>query len=499
MSIKNKILKNTFLISSSGLFLGILNFLVVSILVSNLGFEKYGLFVFILFLSVNNGFMSLFDFGIQSITTKHISHYFALGEYNNINAFISFSLLFSVLIGFLCSLIIFATYDYIKLYFDDINKFNGFFDIFKIFVFSYVLQFLNHTFVGIYEGYQRYDISKGIEIGFYIIQSVLVITVTLLALDIYYFIYIFVLIYLITFLVNITILRKKFAFKFSFLHIRSKFKKFYAMSVHVFPIQLSSMIYNQYPKFFILSFLNIHYLGIYDVVVKIPRFLKTITGFINSALMPIVSELTALGETNNINKIYQFGFRLNIFILIPIATAIMYFASPIFDFWIHDNTNYQYMQVFMIWNLLVPYVTFGGPLLIGMNKELNFMKKVSWSIALLCIFVSFILIDEMKLWGLIYGQLAGFVLLPFVFYKYMKIFNVDILSFTKANIYVFLLAIIPMLIFNFLGNISGFLFLFLSCMIWCVIYWVLIYFFILNEKEKEILQGFLARGRRVYK
>ena len=488
MSIKNKIIRNTSIISSSGILLGILNFIVVSILVSHLGFEKYGVFVFILYFSVNNGFMSLFDFGIKSITTKYISQHLALNEYSKINEFINFSFFLSILIGVVISLFTLLFFHNIESYFVDINTYSGFFDTFKWFVLSYVLQFVNYTFIGIYEGFQRYDISKIMEVFFYVLQSILIITIVLLNLQINYFIYVFIFIFTINFVINIIVFKRLFEFRLCFNNMRISAVKFYDIAKHMFPTQLSSMVYNQYPKFFILSFLNTTSLGIYDVIVKIPRFLKTIAGFINSALMPAVSELTALGKNESVNNIYELGFRLNLFILVPILTAVIYFAQPIMHIWINDTMHYQYMQVFVIWNLLVPYVTFGGPLLVGMNKELKFMKNVSWSITIISIVVSLILIRDLELWGIVFGQLSGLILLPIIFSKYMEIFAVNKFAFIKSNILIYLIAIIPIVFFEYFANVSSMITLIISGFVWCSIYWLLIYFVILNQKEKIILR-----------
>jgi O-antigen/teichoic acid export membrane protein len=488
LTTEGKIAKNTAIIGGASIILGILNLLFVSVVISTIGFEQYGLYVFILFLSVKNGVMFLFDFGIKTISIKYIAQHLALNEDREVNYFINFSLFFSLIVGLIVSVITLFFYDFIQASYIDTDVFVGFFDVFQVFIYSYIFQYLNHAFIGIFEGFQRYDIAKFIEIVLYTLQSISIIYIVSNDLSLNYMVYVLVIMYVLNFIINMIVLRIIFDFKISFNDFFKNFLKFYDMAKNIFPIQVSSVIFSQYPKIFILYFMNITYLGIYDVIIKIPRFLKTIAGFLNSALMPIASDLNAKSENIVINNIYKIGFKINIIIMTPILTGVIYFSMPIFDIWLDNVDHYEYMQTFMVWNLLVPYVTFGGPLLLAMNQELRFMKRVSWVIAILSIVVSFILINDMKIWALVYGQLAGFIILPFVFYKYMVIFKVNKMAFVRTNIYVYAIVIIPVMIFNFIDFPNEIMNLIFYISIWCILYYALIYALILNTEERKILQ-----------
>ena len=484
----NKILKNSSIIAVGAIIVGILNFILVSVLVSDLGFEEYGVYVLLLLFSVSKGIMSLFDFGIKTICTKYIAQHLALNEDKEVNYFINFSLVLSLNIGLMVLVIMLFFYDLMLESYMDKGVFIGFYDLFQVFIYSYIFQYLNYTFIGIFEGFQRYDISKSIEIVLYALQLILIIYIVSNGLSFEYIIYVLVFTSILNFIVNLIFLRMIFNFKISFNDFLKNFLKFFGMAKNIFPMQVSSVIFTQYPKVFILYFLDIAYLGIYDVIVKIPRFLKTIAGFINAALMPIVSGLSAKSKNIAINNIYKIGLKTNIVIMAPILTSVIYFSMPIFNIWIDNSEHYEYMQTFMIWNLLVPYVTFGGHLLLAMDQELRFMKRSSWVISILSIMVSFVLIDDMKIWALVYGQLAGFIILPFVFYKYMTIFKVDKIDFVRSNIYVYAIVIIPIIIFNSIDFPSEIIDLILYISVWCILYYTLIYMIILNIEEKRILQ-----------
>ena len=72
----NKILKSTAAVFSNSILTSVLAILLVPIILSAaVGQERYGLIVLAIFLSVKNGILGIFMFGIQSAVIKFVAEY----------------------------------------------------------------------------------------------------------------------------------------------------------------------------------------------------------------------------------------------------------------------------------------------------------------------------------------------------------------------------------------------------------------------------------------
>lgn len=438
-------------------------------------------------MTVNNGIMAVLDFGMKTILVKHVAENIIMKDIASINEFVTFALLFSFGVGIFMSFLILTAYPLFGFFFDHIKNYEV---SFKLFLLTYAFQLLNFVSIGIYEGFQKIWLSKTLEVIFYLLQSTIILVFLFMKMDFNNIIYTIICFSFLLTLVNIILLTKYLQIRFTYKGVGKSFNTFYQIAKHVCIVQLSNVAYYQYPKVFILMFLNTTYLGIYDLIIKIPRFLKTLGGIVNGAILPAVSTLSALKNAATINILFKSGIILYLFVLIPIIFGCVYFSSSFFHLWLNNTTYHHYMQTYMIWTVATLYIAFGGTILFGMGKELAFFKNISWLMTVICIIATYIFLTiGMKLYGLILGQLVGFILLPVIFYKYSLIFNLDRQFFVK-NGKLLALVIVPFSIFSIVPKDfyeSSFYHLFLAFCFWSLIYWLFIYALVLNVNERNFL------------
>jgi O-antigen/teichoic acid export membrane protein len=489
-----RLLGYTSIIAFGSLISAGIGFLITAIIVRNFGIEKYGMLILMLTLSVNRGFMSLFDFGMKQAVSKRIAQHAPKKQWKDINKIITVGLVLSLVTGGFLSVITINLNISSMSGIDNYETYIVFFSMLKLFFLSYAIQYVNNIFLGIFEGFQRYDISKGIEVFSQIIQLACISLLVYFNWTFDYIVLIYLGIYLAIFILNIVILKSIFPNWRLTLNVSVyELNKVYQMLKYLFPLQSSSLIFNHYPKLLILFFLDFSALGVYDIVARIPKFFKTLSGFISAAFMPISSEMYSFGKNKEIGQMYKYGFRVNIYLMTPILSAGVFFASEIYQLWVGSSQYSGYMQIFMVWNFLVPYVTFGGPLLIGMNRELRFMRNVSWIITIISISISVLLIQKLEIVGLIYGYLAGFIILPYVFWKYTKIFNISIISVLKNNVLVYSCVLFPFSVFSIFVVKISMVSIISAIVIWCLLYWIAIYILIVDNNEKRIVSQVLEK------
>ena len=117
-----------------------------------------------------------------------------------------------------------------------------------------------------------------------------------------------------------------FAFiKVPYLSLRYKYFSFgylaesWQLAKYLFAGKISSLIYHQTPKVLISIFLGAAAMTSYEVIIRLPRFLKVMLGFVNAAVTPAASELNAGKKKAYLQQLFIRGLRYQIFFIYPIV------------------------------------------------------------------------------------------------------------------------------------------------------------------------------------
>lgn len=101
--------------------------------------------------------------------------------------------------------------------------------------------------------------------------------------------------------------------------------------------------------------LNSAAVGAYDVLVRLPRFAKSILGLLNTAVLPLAARLETSADTTQLTRLNRVGLAGVATLSLPPLAAGAVFSEPILRWWIGSNfTQYWVWQAAMF---LVPALT----------------------------------------------------------------------------------------------------------------------------------------------
>ncbi len=492
-----KIFKNILAVALNSVSIAILGFILVPILLSKIGLDKYSLIVLVLFLSVRQGMFAILDFGLPPSISKFTAQYLSYRRNEAINILLSVVFFFYTVVAFLIIGCFFIFKDFIfkdvlqvsSLYFDE------FLSVFSFYIFTYAIQFYNMAFFAYFEGLQKFHISKGIEFFSYFVYFL--ITITLLNLNYGYIevIYAMISMHILTFVLNLLFFKYYSNFQFLFQFKSDVVIELIKYSKLIYIGNIAGNLNAYYPKFFITTFLGSTYLGIYDIVSKIPNVVKNMLGIANAVLVPVASELSARAKEKDNSKLFLQGLKLNILFYIPFITVFIFYSEAILKLWLGiEYIKYSFlMQILMLVPLLSLFISHGGSVLAGINQKLKEFAYLAWVIMVISLIFMLLTTTEYQLYGVSISRWIGLIIvLPYVNSIFIKIFDLD----TKRYLIMIIIIIIEFLllyIINFyilkkiiIHNVFE---LIIVSIITYFIYFFVIYFSIYGKNDKEFLKN----------
>ncbi|MDD3375236.1 MAG: oligosaccharide flippase family protein [Candidatus Omnitrophica bacterium] len=416
---KQLIFKNTFFCGLSTFVIGLTGLFLLPFMIIKLGAEQYGL-IAIVYIFTMNGYINLFELGFQGGVARYVAKY---KEEQNVQG------LFSVTIS---SFAIFLALGVVLLAVSFLFK--GFLvDLFKIpalyassvstvlgWVFlSYLFVFPSVVFMGYFQGLQRYDVLKITEIVTYLSYAL----GTFFYLNsggsnfqmILYF-------FLISLFFRFVTYGVFFVFDFSqsgarVLFDKEEVAKVWGMAKYLFAGKPASMLYHNAPRLMVAIFLGPVAMTGYEIVMKIPRFLKSGLGFLNSAVMPVASTLEARGDQVRLKKLFLCGFKYQFLFLLPALSVCFLFSREILHFWMPAEYEHLFplLRIMFVWNLLAPLVAYSNSIMTGMERKLKLMAFWVWGVVLISTLFIVLTIHWWGLYSAVIGYLLGTVLwIPFI-------------------------------------------------------------------------------------
>lgn len=264
-------------------------------MIAKVGIVEYGL-VGISSIFAMSGYVSLLELGFQKTIAKYTAEYHAQNNELKICRLISTMFWVFMAIGILLMIVGLSFTGLILSFLKLPAGYRSSFQIALTIIFvSYVFQFPNLVFAGLFEGLQRFDVLKGIQVIATILSALSVIILLMSGYG-----YIAIVCSTIAALIIQCLLYFILSFKtLPYLSIRYKhfsiryLAEIWQMAKYLFAGKISSLIYHQTPRVLISIFLGAAVMTSYEVVIRLPRFLKVMLGFVNAAVTPAASELNA--------------------------------------------------------------------------------------------------------------------------------------------------------------------------------------------------------------
>jgi hypothetical protein len=393
-------------------FLILIGLFIVGYIVKIYDIETLGLFALINIFTVRNGFLSVFDFGVSQMITRGVSKSFLrahessrfIYEVRRMLGVTLISGLSLMLIGSVIALFLFQ---------------DSLFWLVIIYLLSIPSQFYNYLSARVLEGAQMILLARSLDLisGLSIASCLLFMgtnkydfTFYLLALSIVSILLSFV---------NLLILNRLLGVPLS---VKPRMKLLVTdAEANLFKTSLSASFYAHYPRFILMSISN-EALGIYELAMRVPRFIKfSVSGF-SSIIVPLLTphayDKTVVGRYLQLTYLYFFGA------ISLVVSGLYVFGEEFLVFWVGGSEYLLYFNFGLLWSLIAVALSLGGPFLIVKNIAYEFMFKVNSRIVLLSFFVTILLLPIFPTLSVYIGSLTGMLFIPFVMAGYFKFLDV---------------------------------------------------------------------------
>jgi O-antigen/teichoic acid export membrane protein len=117
--------------------------------------------------------------------------------------------------------------------------------------------------------------------------------------------------------------------------------------------------------------------GLFDLVMRIPRFLKVVTGILNSAVLPVVLRLDEAGDRAGLQRLLQLGLLGVLSVVAPIVAWGMCFSEPLLQLWVSKEYSelWRWQSLMFAWPLINALTSFSCGALLGRPK---FVSLLNW-------------------------------------------------------------------------------------------------------------------------
>jgi O-antigen/teichoic acid export membrane protein len=487
-------------ISQSWFF--ILAFFTTPYIVNKLGSDSYGVLSLV---GVVLGYFAFLNFGLGPAVIKYISEYNAKKDYKSINKVIGSAAVFYLLIGVLGGGVILLLTKVIvnRLLKIPPQLIEVSYFAFYIGAAGFLINMLVSVVSSVLPALQRFDVANKIRI---IIGTISILLTVLLLYSGYTLREIILLNLIISILSLIVyyIVCKKILPEFSFKPLFDKdiFKKLFHFGLSVLIAQISTTVVYELDKFLIGIFLPVSYITYYIIPFNIGQKILTVQGVVSPVVFPAVSDLSAEKLKDKIRELYIRSQRFIINLTLPLMIILIIFAKKFLFLWIGPDFAAKgtlSLQILMIGFFVTGLTSMPSSVSQGLNRP-YIAAKFSFISAILSILFLLILIP---LFGITCAamtfSITNIILAPAFMYEINKMLGINNLDFIKKEFFypsVISVFIIIALFFikSIINNLVSLIF---AGLIFFVVYLVLAYFLVFDEKDKKIINGYMDKIKRV--
>jgi O-antigen/teichoic acid export membrane protein len=241
--------------------------------------------------------------------------------------------------------------------------------------------------------------------------------------------------------------------------------------------------------------------GIYDLVTRIPRFLKVVTGILNSAVLPTVLRLDAAADRAGVRRVLDLGLLGVVCIVAAVVAWGMSFSEAILRLWIGDSYArlWQWQALMFAWPLANAMTSFTCGALLGRPHFVHSLNRIALAQIVLQLALSFALLPLWREQAFVAAQIAVVLAsLPLQLRLVARECGLAAADFKRhaTVVALFALAVATCLSLGLSGGIANRLELVLSLVAWMVVSAAAIVFGVLSNIERAKLLSMFGRQAR---
>lgn len=432
-SISEKIIKNT-VFNAAGRFWAILvGIFLTPYIIEHIGLERYGILTLV---GATTGYFGLLDFGIGTSFVKYIAEFYANKDSRKINQVVVTGFMFySALAAFLVVASFFVARPLALLLKTQPHLYSETVFVFSLGIIIFGLSNALSPFAALQSGLQRMDIANKVGVA----MSVLNVIGTVFCLENNYGLAGLMIanagILIISGACNIFIAYRilpglSLGFRrFSGDIFRKMFKLGYKLQVST----ISNLFHFQVDKVLLAYFLNVEFVGYYNVASLLASKVREFPLLLISAIFPAASELGAKTDKEGLGKLYFRSLKYVVLAGLPLSAAAIIFAKPFITLWLGQGYD---KAIFTLQLLMVAYFVnmLSGPgftILNGIG-----MPKYGMVSSGLAAFLNLVLSASLALmtgyYGVVFGTVISMVVAAGYFIiKFHKVMSIPMWETTR--------------------------------------------------------------------
>ena len=483
------LLKNSFLLFSSSGAVGAIQIVTISVFLTQFGIEAYGLFV-LLRLFLPSGLLLFFDFGLNESATRFISYNFKNKEVQRQS--ISLILFIFILISLFLSFLIYSNIQNLSNFFslNNLESKNLFSEGLWLISLMIPIFYLGSLSESILRGKESFFIIKICEMLqaliflFFIfisqnfelsIRSIIIFFILLVSLR-YFFIFLFVL----------TKNRDLFAFKFPTQKLSTEV---FSFSRNIILGKMLSLITNNIGLIWVGT-IDVSFAGIYEAIMRIPKFFKSLIAQFNSSLVPYTAKMLSLKKQDDLSNTINMILSMQFYFWTPLISSIAWFGSDLVLIWL-GKEYIQYGIFFSLAFIVNLFYCSSSAIASAALAEKSTVKIIN-IIGILEILLNIILLYLLSPMGIngfflafIFSVAVKHILFLFFFKNNLKYSFAFLRPFTIMSLISLILLFLESLTLNF----SEVLYIVLFIILFNILSWWISFKYLFLEKENEFFRS----------
>lgn len=378
-------------------------------IIRRLGAEAYGVWILATSFSVL-GYLSILTLGIPAALVKRIAEYNAKHESAALNESVNATLLVFGLLGVVgcAGLVAFAPY-VDRVFHVPVSQVPSLVALLYIVAVQTLFDFPTQAFNAIVEGLQRYDISGCIDIT----RATLYATSVFLLLSSGYGV-----VALGTLVLTLAAANGLLVLAVSRMLLpewsvkirpsRRAIRDIASLSLKMFILRISAVVYNQMDKAIIGVLLTTTLLTDYDIANRIHSVVLITQGLIASVTMPTSSALHALNDHERLRNLFLKGTKYSSAMSVPVALIAMVLARPMIRTWIGPDfvRATGLTQLFLVYLVFWSLCHVGQNMMIGMDR-IDAVTRIGILGLVINLTVSIVATARIGVTGVVWGTLCG--------------------------------------------------------------------------------------------
>jgi O-antigen/teichoic acid export membrane protein len=242
--------------------------------------------------------------------------------------------------------------------------------------------------------------------------------------------------------------------------------------------------------------------GFYDIVVRIPRFLKIVTGALNTAVLPLVMRLDQANDKESVRRLFDLGLLSVLCIVAPVAFWSITFSDAILRLWVSPAFErlWPWQALMFLWPLLNSVTSFTCGALLARP---DFVRSLNWIVLgqiIVQVAISLAAMHFFSEQGFVLGQIAAlFLSFPLQMALVFRHSGVRAATFKRHGLLITGLALATALalLSHLTVHVANTGLLVASLVVWTTTAFILIWLTLVTPTERATIKGaILGRLRR---